>query len=60
MECLSFFDIIGDKTNFLQKGKADMSIFMNKEVAERKRQTKTQRKRTGSVCLQEFCFKIRL
>ena len=37
-----------------------MSIFMNKEVAERKRQTKTQRKRTGSVCLQEFCFKIRL
>lgn len=58
MECLSFFDIIGDRTNFLRKGKADMSIFVNKEVTERNRQTKTQRKRTGSVCLQDFCFKI--
>ena len=37
-----------------------MSIFVNKEVTERNRQTKAQRKRTGSECLQDFCFKISL
>ena len=51
MECLSFFDIIGDRTNFLWKGKVDACLYswIRKWLRETGRPRHRERERALNV-----------